>query len=452
MSKPMVRYLAASVCALSVAAYAQTPPAAGAPKRFPQITLEQIAPEGQQLAKEILQISSVGLGGPYNIMFRSPVFADRMKKLLDYLRFNTSLPTRLNEFAILIQGYEWKSQVEWYAHYPLALKAGLPQSVADDLKAGIRPRNMTPEEEAVYDVSMTLMKQHEISDELFYKAKKVLGEQQLVDLVAVSGTYVTVAMLLALGQEMSPEGKPLPFPPKASIDLQVVSSGGFAPAYKILAPKFEQISGYKIKSAWGPSMGTTTNAIPVRMARGENMDVVIMVGPSLDDLMQQGKLLPDSKVVLANSPIACAVAKGAKRPDISTVKKLKQVFLKAKTIAYSDSASGEYIKNELMDKLGIKEKMQGKARQIPATPVGEIVARGEAELGCQQRSELKAVQGIDIIGLLPKEVQLITPFSAAVVANSKFPNESKAFLKYLSAPENASIIEETGLEPLNVKK
>jgi 4-carboxymuconolactone decarboxylase len=202
------------LCAFSIASQAQTPPKAGEPKRFPQITLEQIAPEGQALAKEIIQISSVGLGGPYNIMFRSPVYAERMKKLLDYLRFNTSLPTRLNEFAILIQGYQWQSQVEWYAHYPLALKAGLPQSVADDLKLGIRPKNMAPDEEMVYDISMALIRDHEISNALFDKAKKVLSDQQLVDLVAVSGTYVTVAMLLAIGQEMPPEGKPLPFPAK----------------------------------------------------------------------------------------------------------------------------------------------------------------------------------------------------------------------------------------------
>jgi molybdate transport system substrate-binding protein len=164
--------------------------------------------------------------------------------------------------------------------------------------------------------------------------------------------------------------------------------------------------------------------------------------------MMQGKLLPGSKVILANSPIACAVKQGAPRPDISTVAKFKAVLLKAKTVAYSDSASGEYIKNELMDKLGIKEQMAGKARQIPATPVGEIVARGEAELGCQQRSELKAVKGIEIIGLIPQEVQLITPFSGAVVANSKIPNESKALLMFLSSPQNAHVIEETGLEPV----
>jgi len=213
--KPLIKQLCGlSLCVFAVGASAQTPPKPGAQKRFPQITLEQIAPEGQALAKEILQISSVGLGGPYNIMFRSPIYADRMKRLLDYLRFNTSLPTRLNEFAILIQGYEWKSQVEWYAHYPLALKAGLSQSVADDLKMGIRPRNMAPDEEIVYDVSLALIKDHEISDALLAQARKILTDQQIVDLVAVSGTYVTVAMLLAVGQEMPPEGKPLPFPAK----------------------------------------------------------------------------------------------------------------------------------------------------------------------------------------------------------------------------------------------
>ena len=190
------------------------PTASGRAKRFPQLRLEDIVPEGQALAKEILQISSVGLGGPYNIMLRSPIFADRMKRLLDYLRFNSSLSPRLTEFAILIQGVEWRSNVEWYAHYPLAIKAGLDPAIASDLKAGIRPRSMQPDEEMVYEVSMALMKQHALSDDLFERAKSILGEQPLVDLVAVSGTYVTVAMLLSLGEELPPEGTPLPFPPQ----------------------------------------------------------------------------------------------------------------------------------------------------------------------------------------------------------------------------------------------
>lgn len=182
------------------------------PKRFPQLTLDQVDPAARPLAEEIMKISSVGLGGPYNPMLRSPIMADRLKRLLDYLRFNTSLPTRLNEFAIIIQGRLWTSQVEWYAHYPLALKAGLKASVADDLKANIRPRGMLPDEEIVYDVSMELSKNHKISDELFAKAKATLGEQQLIDLVAVNGTYVLVAMLLAVAEESVPAGKPLPFP------------------------------------------------------------------------------------------------------------------------------------------------------------------------------------------------------------------------------------------------
>jgi len=106
-------------------------------KRFPQLTLESVPPESQALAKEILAISSIGLGGPYNVMLRSPIFARRIKDLLDYLRFNSSLPLRLNEFAILIQGRLWSSQVEWHAHYPIAMRAGLRASVADDLKAKI---------------------------------------------------------------------------------------------------------------------------------------------------------------------------------------------------------------------------------------------------------------------------------------------------------------------------
>jgi len=181
-------------------------------RRFDQLHIDQLEGQAKITAQEILKFSSVGLGGPYNVMFRSPVFAERMKKLLDYLRFESSLPMSLNEFAILIQGYTWKSQVEWFAHYPIALKAGLPQSVADDLKSGIRPRHMSEQEAMVYDISIAMINEHRLSDELFQKAKNIFTEQQLIDLIAVSGTYVTVAMLLSLGNELPPSGQALPFP------------------------------------------------------------------------------------------------------------------------------------------------------------------------------------------------------------------------------------------------
>lgn len=230
-------------------------------------------------------------------------------------------------------------------------------------------------------------------------------------------------------------------------DLHVVSSGGFAQAYKDLATPYERASGDHLVSAWGPSMGATRNAIPARLERGEPIDVVIMVGDALDKLMAEGRLEPGSKVVLANSPIACAVRHGAAKPDIATVDGLRAAFLAAPRVAYSDSASGEYIRRQLLDKLGIRKQMEGRAAQIPATPVGEIIAHGEADFGCQQRSELKPVQGIDIVGLLPQEVQLKTEFSGAVVRGSRHPDAARALLRFLAAPANAGAIEATGLEP-----
>lgn len=196
------------------------PPAPGDPaspaarqKRFPQLTLEQLTPEQRPLGEEILKISSVGLAGPYNPMMRSPVMAERLFRLLDYLRFKTSIPRRLNEFAILIQARLWTSQVEWYAHHPLALKAGLPESVAAELKEGKRPSGMKPDEAAVYDFCMELSTNHAVSDATFQRAKEILGEQQVVDLIAVSGTYVTVAMLLNAAEEGVPPGKKPPLDP-----------------------------------------------------------------------------------------------------------------------------------------------------------------------------------------------------------------------------------------------
>ncbi|NYE59450.1 molybdate transport system substrate-binding protein [Duganella sp. 1224] len=231
-------------------------------------------------------------------------------------------------------------------------------------------------------------------------------------------------------------------------EVRVVSSGGFAQAYKNLAAAYQDSSGDRLISGWGPSMGTTVNAIPARLARGEPIDVVIMVGDALDKLMAEGKLEPGSKVVLANSPIACAVPHGATRPDISTVDGLRSAFLHASRVAYSDSASGEYIKHQLMRKLQIEDKMAGKAAQIPATPVGEILAHGEADFGCQQKSELLPVAGIDIVGTLPEAVQQKTEFSAALVRGAAAPEAGRKLLRFLSAPANAGVIEATGLEPV----
>jgi molybdate transport system substrate-binding protein len=234
-------------------------------------------------------------------------------------------------------------------------------------------------------------------------------------------------------------------------EVKVVSSGGFAAAYLELAPQFERQSGNTLTAAWGPSMGTTKDAVPMRLGRGETIDVVIMVGYALDDLAKQGKILPGSGVELARSNIGMAVKAGAPKPDISTPASLKDALLAAKSIAYSDSASGVYIQNEMFKKLGIVDQVAPKAHMIPATPVGEIVANGAAELGFQQISELKPVKGIDIVGPLPPELQKVTIFSAGVVAGSKQPEAAKALIAFLSSPEAAGAITRSGMDPVAAK-
>ncbi len=181
--------------------------------RFPQLALEQLDDRQRPLGEKIVKISSVGLGGPYNAMLRSPVMASRLYDLLDYLRWHSSVPTRLNELAILIQARQWRSQVEWFAHYPLALKAGLSAEVAADLKANRRPASMQPDEATVYDFCMELTQNHAVSDATFERARALLGDQGVVDLVAVSGIYVGVAMMLAAAEQSVPPGREEPFKP-----------------------------------------------------------------------------------------------------------------------------------------------------------------------------------------------------------------------------------------------
>src|SRR3954471_5392431 len=231
-------------------------------------------------------------------------------------------------------------------------------------------------------------------------------------------------------------------------EVRVMISGGLTAAYKALVPDFERATGNTVVTAFGPSMGATPNAIPVRLERGEAVDVLIMVGYALDDLIKQGKATAGSKVDLVRSPIGIAVKAGAPKPDIGSVDALKRALLAAKTIAYSDSASGVYVSTELFTRLGIADEMKGKARMIPATPVGEIVAHGGAEIGFQQISELKPVEGIEIVGPLPSEVQKITIFSAAVSTTSKEPEAATALIKFLGSPQAAPVLIKSGMEPV----
>ena len=216
----MANFRAKVLGALGVLALPTLVLAAVEAKRFKQLTVEELTPEQHLVADEVLKVSSLGIQGPYNVMLRSPVMAQRQVALLDYVRFNTSVPRRLNEFAILIQSRLWTSQVEWKAHYPLAIKAGLSEDVAASLREGKRPAGMHPDEAVVYDLCVELSTKHEISDATFARAKQVMSEQQVVDLVTVSGTYVLVAMQLAAGQEGTPDGSTPLAPMPAGWTLQ----------------------------------------------------------------------------------------------------------------------------------------------------------------------------------------------------------------------------------------
>ena len=230
-------------------------------------------------------------------------------------------------------------------------------------------------------------------------------------------------------------------------DIVVMISGGFKSTYEALAPGFEKMTGSHLVLVPGPSEGATSDAIPNRLARGEAADVLIMVGPALDELARKGDALGGSEVELALSPIGMCVRVGAPVPDISTVENFRQVLLNAKSIAYSDSSSGVYIASTLFKTLGIQSEVQGKARKIPGTPVAEIVAQGKAAIGFQEVAEILPVQGATFVGRIPDQVEYLTRFSAAVDSRSKNQALAKQLIEYLASPTALPVLEKKGLEP-----
>ena len=185
-------------------------------QRFPELTPERMSAEQRAAAEGIIKGPRGGLRGPFNAWLRSPGFADRMQKVGEYLRFNSSIPTDLNEFAILITARVWTSQYEWYAHHAMAMKAGLPPAIAVDLAAGRRPVGMTEDQRLVYEFCTELHRDHGVSDATFAATAARFGEQGVVDLIAVSGYYVAVSMTLNVAEvQIPPEATPLPPLPKA---------------------------------------------------------------------------------------------------------------------------------------------------------------------------------------------------------------------------------------------
>jgi 4-carboxymuconolactone decarboxylase len=180
--------------------------------RFSKFEMEQLNEQQKRVAERIMKVSSAGLGGPYSILLRSPVLAERYLGMTDYLRFETSLPHRLNELAILIEARLWDAQYEWWAHYPIAMRAGVAPEVAEAIRNGLRPTDMKEDEEIVYDVCIELLRDRNLTDATFERAKKILGEQPTIDLIAVAGFYVMVSSVLIAGRVGIPDGSAPPLP------------------------------------------------------------------------------------------------------------------------------------------------------------------------------------------------------------------------------------------------
>jgi len=230
--------------------------------------------------------------------------------------------------------------------------------------------------------------------------------------------------------------------PAFAAGITVVGSPGFREAYTELLPGFEKMTGNTVTTNWGGVIEVAN-----RVAGGETADIVILPIAQIDDLIARGKLMKDSRVVVAKSGVGVAVRIGASKIDISSGDAVRKALLAAKSISYSTGPSGAHMA-DLIKKWGIADQLKGKIVVSPAdTPVGVVVARGGAEIGFQQVSELIHVKGIDYLGPLPADVQETTVFAAAVHKDAHSPEAARALIRFLSAPEAAPVIKKAGMDP-----
>jgi 4-carboxymuconolactone decarboxylase len=204
-----IRLAFAGVVVLTATAMAQTPSTPNlnlVGDRFKPLTYAQLTPAQKSMADHLLAGERRGMGGPFNVLLRSPELGDLAQQLGAQVRFHSSLPRKLNEFAIIITARYWTAQYEWYAHKRLALEAGLSPAIVDAVAAGKRPASMQADEEAIYTFSDEILKTKQVSDATFQAAVKAFGERGVVDLIGVIGYYQLVSMVLNVDRYPLPDG------------------------------------------------------------------------------------------------------------------------------------------------------------------------------------------------------------------------------------------------------
>jgi molybdate transport system substrate-binding protein len=228
----------------------------------------------------------------------------------------------------------------------------------------------------------------------------------------------------------------------AAAELKVLGTPGVREFYAELVPQFEKTSGHKVSTVWA---GTVD--VMKRIGGGETVDLVLVAKSSLEELIKLGKIVPESRADIAKSGVGIAVRTGAPKPDIASGEAVKQALLAATSIAYSSGPSGVYVAG-LVQRMGIADQIRSKMKQIPpGESVGELVARGDAEIGLHQVSELLPVKGIDIVGPLPPDIQQITVFSAGLHVGAREPDAARALVSFITAPGAAPVIRKHGMDP-----
>lgn len=223
--------------------------------------------------------------------------------------------------------------------------------------------------------------------------------------------------------------------------IHVMGSNSMRGVMDALVPQFEAATGHKVAITYDPAKRMLN-----RIRGGETADLAIIGSGAIDDLVKDGIIAPDTRV-LARSSVGMAVRAGAPKPDIGSVERFTDAILKARSIAYTiDGASGMHFA-ELIERLGIADAVKAKAKRQPGGLVGEIVARGEAEVAIQQISELMAVSGIDLVGPIPQALQKTTVIAAGVFRGAREPEAARALLAFLATPQAANVIRAKGLDP-----
>lgn len=235
--------------------------------------------------------------------------------------------------------------------------------------------------------------------------------------------------------------------PARADDIKVLTTGILKGAFAPITTEFERQTGHRLTMSWGPSSGSSPEASPVRVRSGEAIDVLIMVDTGMDDLVRTGHFMPLQRRNVALSGIGVAVKTGHPLPDISTTAAFREALLSAKSVGYSEGASGTYFMKVIVPRLGLTEAMASKGRIVLGRRfVGEELTDGVVELGLQQLSELKLEAGITVVGPLPAELQKYSVVSGALSSRAQAPAAGRQFLDFLSTPFAQKAIRDSGLD------